>query len=218
MHDPYAAEQVRDAYAAGLGVSAYHFTKFTDHNSAVAEANYFADHADQLGLPASTLMFADVEDPLNEYSGVTNDLRAFFDQLSARGYWNHGVYTGLWFDSAYNVSSVVGRNRTWIARYPYDHQISPQSKQEMANMGYGAWQYCGFHGYTLQGYGELDADTDLGLFGSAIGLGFRDAGNLDNFQIDPQNNKLNVTGWFASYDSRGRDQYHYIIFVRSKQP
>ena len=75
-----------------------------------------------------------------------------------------------------------------------------------------------FHGYTLQGYGELDADTDLGLFGSAIGLGFRDAGNLDNFQIDPQNNKLNVTGWFASYDSRGRDQYHYIIFVRSKQP
>lgn len=68
MHDPYAAEQVRDAYAAGLGVSAYHFTKFTDHNSAVAEANYFADHADQLGLPASTLMFADVEDPLNEYS------------------------------------------------------------------------------------------------------------------------------------------------------
>jgi GH25 family lysozyme M1 (1,4-beta-N-acetylmuramidase) len=213
MHDPYAAEQVRDAYAAGLGVSAYHFTKFTDHNSAVAEANYFADRADQLGLPASALMFADVEDPLNEYNGVTNDLRAFFDQLSARGYWNHGVYTGLWFDSVYNVSSVVGRNRTWIARYPYDHQITPQSKQDIANMGYGAWQYCGFHGYTLQGYGELDADTDLGLFGSAIGLGFHDASNLDNFQIDPRNNKLNVSGWFASYDSRGRDQYHYIILL-----
>lgn len=71
------------------------------------------------------------------------------------------------------------------------------------------WVSC----YTLQDYGELDADTDLGLFGSAIGLGFRDAGNLDNFQIDPQNNKLNVTGWFASYDSRGRDQYHYIILL-----
>lgn len=214
MQDPYAAEQVRDAYAAGLGVSAYHFTKFTDHNSAVAEANYFADRADQLGLPASTLMFADVEDQLNSYAGVANDLRAFFDQLSARGYWNHAVYTGLWFDSSYNVSSVVGRNRTWIAKYTWDHQVTPQEKQQMANMGYGAWQFTGYkNGYLLQGYDHIDASVDLGLLGSAIGQGFRSAANLDNLSINPQDQGLNVSGWFASYDSQGRDQYHYIILL-----
>lgn len=214
MKDPYAAEQVRDAYAAGLGVSAYHFTKFTDHNSAVAEANYFADRADQLGLPSSTLMFADVEDQLNSYGGVANDLRAFFDQLSARGYWNHAVYTGLWFDSQYNVSSVVGRNRTWIARYTWNHQVTPQEKQQMANMGYGAWQFTGYkNGYWLQGYDHIDASVDLGLLGSAIGAGFRDAASLDSLSIDPQGRNLNVSGWFASYDSQGRDQYHYIILL-----
>lgn len=214
MQDPYAAEQVRDAYAAGLGVSAYHFTKFTDHNSAVAEANYFADRADQLGLPSSTLMFADVEDQLNSYAGVANDLRAFFDQLNARGYWNHAVYTGLWFDNQYNVSSVVGRNRTWIARYTWSHQVTPQEKQQMANMGYGAWQFTGYkNGYLLQGYDRIDASVDLGLLGSAIGAGFRDAANLDSLSIDPQNQTLNVSGWFASYDSQGRDQYHYIILL-----
>lgn len=94
MHDPYAAEQVRDAYHAGLGVAAYHFTKFNSQNSAIAEANYFADRADQLHLSHSVLMIADVEDRLNMYGGVANDFRAFFNQLNARGYWNHAVYTG----------------------------------------------------------------------------------------------------------------------------
>ena len=122
QQDAPAAEQIRDAYAAGLGVAAYHFTKFTNRQSAIDEANYFADRADQLNLPSNTLMFADIEDPRNQYAGVANDLRAFFDQLRNRGYWNQGVYTYAYFDSRFHVSDVVGRGRTWIAQYTYDHR------------------------------------------------------------------------------------------------
>ena len=217
LHDPYAEEQVRDAYAAGLGVSAYHFAKFNSRGTAIAEANYFADRADQLHLPKNTLMFADVEDPLNKYPGVVNDLRAFFDQLNARGYWNHGVYTGQYFDSVYHVSSVVGRNRTWIAQYPADHQATPARRATKAAMGYGAWQYTGYNGgYKVAGYDSLDGTVDLGLLSSAIAPGFTSAANLDRFDIDTANQQVNISGWFASYGNRGKDGHHFVILLDNK--
>lgn len=214
MQDPYAAEQVNDATAAGLGVAAYHFTKFNSRQGAINEANYFADRAQQLNLPTNTLMFADVEDQRNEYPGVVNDLRAFFDQLSSRGYWNHGVYTGLWFDRTYPVSTVVGRNRTWIAQYTYDHQATPAQIAAKHAAGYGAWQYTGYNGgYNVAGYGTLDGTIDLGLLSSAIGPS--SAAHLDQFELDPVTNSLQVSGWFASNANNSKDSNRYIILLDS---
>lgn len=79
MQDAPAQKQINDARAAGMGVAVYHFAKYNSHDSAVAEANFFADRAQQLGLATNTLMIADVEDPINRYAGVANDTRAFFD-------------------------------------------------------------------------------------------------------------------------------------------
>lgn len=214
QQDAPAAEQIRDAYAAGLGVAAYHFTKFTNRQSAIDEANYFADRADQLNLPSNTLMFADIEDPRNQYAGVANDLRAFFDQLRNRGYWNQGVYTYAYFDSRFHVSDVVGRGCTWIAQYTYDHRTDAGRNWAKHNAGYGAWQYTGYNnGYNVNGYGTIDGDVDLGLLGSAVGAGFNQAANLDSLKLDASRQTLDVSGWFASYDSRGKDAYHYVIVL-----
>lgn len=217
MHDPYAAEQVADAYHAGLGVAAYHYAGFRNRGQAINEANYFADRADQLHLSKGTLMIADVEARANMYGGVANDLRAFFDQLNRRGYWNHGVYTGLYFDSVYNISSVVGRGRTWIAKYYYDHQATPARNRQIAGMGYGAWQYTGHNGgYNVAGYDHLDGSVDLGFFESAIGHEMYEGASLDNFQYNPSTNRVNVSGWFASHDNQGRDANRYVFLLNSQ--
>ena len=156
--NPYAATQINNAKAAGLKVYAYDYFVSTSTSAAQAEARYFANQAKSLGLDTDTLMIADVEDNAVKRSDINSLLSSYWSTLSSLGYTNHAIYTGYYFDKQYNVSSTVGKSRTWIAAYYYSYW-----KSTMLGSGYGAWQY------TDQYNNSYDGSIDMGLFSSNLG-------------------------------------------------
>lgn len=202
----YAQQQVSRAQAAGMTVSAYHFVRFTTAAQAQQEAQLFAQMARNVGLGADTLMIADVESvPQTRYAGIVNNLNVFFQTLDSLGYTNHGVYTGLSYDQQYNVSSTVGKARTWVAMYYYDYSANAARSNYIRSMGYGAWQY------TDRWNGALDASIDFGMFANYAGHQATSAANLDNFNINASNNTLDVAGWFADNNNEGKGNRYVIL-------
>ncbi|WP_278930746.1 GH25 family lysozyme [Limosilactobacillus oris] len=202
----YAQQQVSRAQAAGMAVSAYHFVRFTTAAQAQAEAQLFARMARSVGLGNDTLMIADVEDvPQTRYGGIVNNLNVFFQTLSSLGYTNHGVYTGLSYDRQYNVSSTVGKARTWVAMYYLDYSANATRSNYMRSLGYGAWQY------TDRWNGSIDASIDFGMFANYAGHQTTSAANLDNFNINANNNTLDVAGWFADNNNEGKNNRYVIL-------
>ncbi|WP_267202224.1 GH25 family lysozyme [Limosilactobacillus kribbianus] len=197
----YAWQQISNARSAGLNIQVYHYAHFGSYSAAVSEANHLADVMSSLGLSSSTRIYADMEDSTTKYSSVANDLRGFWAQLNNRGYTNHAVYASTSYDATYNVSSTVGKNKTWIAQYVY----SP-SASNLLNRSYGAWQF-NAHG-KIPGYsGELDISIDYqSLFGDT-GQWTKSNGSWYYSQ-----NGQNVTGWqsingnWYHFDSNGAAQ------------
>ncbi|GAO99100.1 GH25 family lysozyme [Fructobacillus ficulneus] len=162
--NPNAVTQVNNARAAGLKVSAYHFAQFANPDEARQDANYFADRAYQLGFNGSDLMVDDLEASRTKSGNVTDNARAFNDQLHARGFSNTGLYTGPAYIQATNLdtSFIGGSSHVWIASYPY----SPSS-DHMWNTNYGMWQWSSnvsFPGVS----GRFDVSTDYTGMGSNL--------------------------------------------------
>lgn len=202
----YAQQQVSRAQAAGMTVSAYHFVRFTTAAQAQAEAQLFARTARAVGLGNDTLMIADVESvPQTQYAGIVNNLNVFWQTLSSLGFNNHGVYTGLYYDRQYNVSSTVGKARTWVAMYYYDYSANAARSNYIHSMGYGAWQYTDRWG------GSIDGSIDFGMFANYAGHQTTSAANLDNFSINANNNTLDVAGWFADNNNEGKNNRYVIL-------
>lgn len=196
----YAQNQVNNAKQAGMNVAAYHFVRFTTASEAQAEAQLFARMARGIGLGSNTLMIADVEQvPQTQYAGIVNNLNVFWRTLSSLGFNNHGVYTGLYYDYQYNISSTVGKARTWVAAYG-NYRNTVQSR------GYGAWQYTDNWNGT-----NIDASIDLGMFASYMGGQQTSAANLDGLAIDSANNTVTVTGWFADNNNEGKNNRYVIL-------
>lgn len=202
----YAQQQVSRAQAAGMTVSAYHFVRFTTAAQAQAEAQLFARTARAVGLGNDTLMIADVESvPQTQYAGIVNNLNIFWQTLSSLGFNNHGVYTGLYYDRQYNVSSTVGKARTWVAMYYLDYSANATRSNYMRSLGYGAWQYTDRWG------GYIDGSIDFGMFANYAGHQTTSAANLDNFNINANNNTLDVAGWFADNNNQGKGNRYVIL-------
>lgn len=163
--NPYAATQIKYAKNAGLNIAVYHFATFSSTSSAVSEAKKTISTLRTLGLPASTLVFADMEDTATNTSAVSTNLNSYWATMNANGYTNHGVYTGGLFGSTYaaNTSGTVGASKTWYAQYPYT-----PSKNDLWNTNYGAWQFSSTA--YLSGYqgNAIDASHDYnGLLGGS---------------------------------------------------
>lgn len=137
--NPYAQSQINNAKAAGLSVSAYHYSLYTSVQTAQAEANYFAQAAINLGLSKSTIMFNDAEDPtlINNGRDAQANSLAFNQQLKKLGFTNDALYIGrYWIDSGYIKPASFGKERVWVAQYPY----TPNQTMQWNN-DYGAWQW-----------------------------------------------------------------------------
>lgn len=211
----YAWQQISNARKAGLNIQVYHYAHFGSYSAAVSEANHLADIMSSLGLAATTRIYADMEDSTTKYSGVASDLNGFWAQLNSRGYTNHAVYASLSYDATYNVSSTVGKSKTWIAQYLY----SPSSSN-LINQSYGAWQF-NAHG-TIPGYsGELDLSidyqnllTDTGQWSYTNGKWYYSVGSQNDTGWEKINGKWYYfnsngaaqTGWFKS----GAGNWYYF--------
>ncbi|MFC0275926.1 GH25 family lysozyme [Enterococcus devriesei] len=135
--NPYAQAQINNAKAAGLKVSAYHYSWFVNDAQAVAEANYFSAAARRFGLDNSTVMVNDIEEPQIAGKGNhTNNSKAFENRLKALGFGNVRHYIGLnWINSGRINAATLGNKNIWVAAYPYN--LSTQNFYTQ----YGAWQW-----------------------------------------------------------------------------
>ncbi|MTD42422.1 hypothetical protein GIX45_28105, partial [Erwinia sp. CPCC 100877] len=137
--NPYAQSQIKNAQAAGLKVSVYHYSFYTSTAGAKAEASYFASEANRLGLSKGTVMVSDIEETVMRTSAVNGNTAAFKNQLNSLGYSNVAYYLSRsWLDVDGGVfnTNMFGKNNIWVAQYPY----SPTASQNW-NSDYSSWQW-----------------------------------------------------------------------------
>ncbi|HCD08446.1 MAG TPA: 1,4-beta-N-acetylmuramidase [Lactobacillus sp.] len=115
--DAYAANDIKTAQAAGLYINGYHYARYNNVEQATAEADFAAQTAKADGLPAGSVLVANVESSeQSKISKVQNDANntAFMNEVAKYGY-RSDIYTmGSW------VGTVVTVDKGWIAAYPDD--------------------------------------------------------------------------------------------------
>ena len=145
--NPYAESQVRNAQVAGLQVSTYAFSHYTNDAEARAEARYYAAFANKLSLPKNTVMVNDMEDPKMQ-SGINQHTQAWADEMRKQGYANLMYYTSAsWVDQNNLLhkgsinTSLFGLDNFWIAQYPAPKLSANDAKNLKYNSRAGAWQF-----------------------------------------------------------------------------
>ena len=145
--NPYAISQAQNAQAAGMQVSAYAFSHYTNEAEARAEARYFAEEARRLNLPSSTVMVNDIEDS-DMLSNINTSTQAWADEMRRMGFSNLMYYTSAsWLDRN-NLRTKgpiqterFGLENFWVAQYPTSKLSANDAKTLKYNSEAGAWQF-----------------------------------------------------------------------------
>ncbi|WP_086313998.1 hypothetical protein A5821_001553 [Enterococcus sp. 7F3_DIV0205] len=135
--NPYAQEQINNATAAGLKVSAYHYAHYTTGSSASKEAAYFVSLANRFKLPKSTVMVIDIEEGKMLNANLTPNTTTFVNTLKSKGFSNTMYYMNRSYaTSGYFSVSKFGAKNMWVAQYPY----TPTANMKWNNE-FSAWQW-----------------------------------------------------------------------------
>ena len=145
--NPNAENQIRNAQAAGLQVSTYHFSRYTSEEAARAEARFYIEAAQRLNLPKNTLMVNDFEDAKMQ-SNINRNTQAWVDEMRKNGYTNLMFYTSAsWLDEN-NLrkkgpvnTAHFGLQNFWVAQYPSPKLSVNDAKSLRYNGKAGAWQF-----------------------------------------------------------------------------
>lgn len=206
--NPFAQSQIQNALAAGLKVSAYHYSHYTSTASAQAEARYFASKAQLLNLPKETVMVSDIEESKMSNSSLNANTKAFKEMLNSLGYNNVAYYLSRsWLSEAGGVFNVnqFGKNNIWVAQYPY----TPTASQNWNN-DYSSWQWSS--DFYFPGIAHpFDINTDYtGLFtGNGWDGSVNVTGKTTIKDIDGKENMMNLS---ATVDS-GRFIPYKVYFA-----
>ena len=145
--NPNAENQIRNAQAAGLQVSTYHFSRYTSEEAARAEARFYIAEAQRLNLPKNTLMVNDFEDAKMQ-PNINRNAQAWADEMRKNGYTNLMFYTSAsWLDEN-NLrkkgpvnTAQFGLQNFWVAQYPSPKLSVNDAKSLRYNGKAGAWQF-----------------------------------------------------------------------------
>lgn len=187
--NPYAPQQIKNAKAAGLKVSAYHFSRFKNKAQAQAEARYFAAYAQELGLPKSTVMVNDMEAAECNNGYATSNSVYFALELIQKCKYSTVLHYGYqsWFDTGVLNANTLGKDSIWIASYPYT-----PSKNDLWFKGqYEAWQFSST--MTVPGYtaNTFDANIDYtGRFTHTVSKAYE----LNDFYVTVDKKGYNAYG------------------------
>lgn len=211
--NPAASKQIEYARKAGLNVAVYHYATFDNASAGHAEGQHAANTMQNFGLSKDTLIFADMEDKSTYSVNAQANLNSFWSALSANGFTNHAVYTGGSYLYRDAVIATVGRDRTWIAQYPYTPVRGGHYEQQWRNAGYGAWQFASTAYIPgRESMGSLDVSHDFtGLLTTPVKN--QEAGNFDEITLN--GNALNIRGWHAADLSASRGHAYVIVYDKS---
>ena len=145
--NPNAENQIRNAQAAGLQVSTYHFSRYTSEEAARVEARFYIAEAQRLNLPKNTLMVNDFEDAKMQ-PNINRNTQAWADEMRKNGYTNLMFYTSAsWLDEN-NLrkkgpvnTAQFGLQNFWVAQYPSPKLSVNDAKSLRYNGKAGAWQF-----------------------------------------------------------------------------
>ena len=145
--NPNAENQIRNAQAAGLQVSTYHFSRYTSEEAARAEARFYIAAAQRLNLPKNTLMVNDFENAKMQ-PNINRNTQAWVDEMRKNGYTNLMFYTSAsWLDEN-NLrkkgpvnTAQFGLQNFWVAQYPSPKLSVNDAKSLRYNGKAGAWQF-----------------------------------------------------------------------------
>ena len=145
--NPNAENQIRNAQAAGLQVSTYHFSRYTSEEAARAEARFYIAEAQRLNIPKNTLMVNDFEDAKMQ-PNINRNTQAWADEMRKNGYTNLMFYTSAsWLDEN-NLrkkgpvnTAQFGLQNFWVAQYPSPKLSVNDAKSLRYNGKVGAWQF-----------------------------------------------------------------------------
>lgn len=144
--NPYARAQIANAQAAGLRVSAYHYSHYETAAEARAEAQYFVRVAQSMGLSGSTTMVNDMEERSMLHGDLNANTQVWKDEMNHLGYRNNVYYTmASWLDTKGGKLNTAkfGLSNLWVAHYLYAYtyldQESAKSLSYYSNTA--AWQY-----------------------------------------------------------------------------
>ncbi|MBS5220552.1 MAG: GBS Bsp-like repeat-containing protein [Streptococcus parasanguinis] len=146
-NNPNAENQIRNAQAAGLQVSTYHFSRYTSEEAARAEARFYIAEAQRLNIPKNTLMVNDFEDAKMQ-PNINRNTQAWADEMRKNGYTNLMFYTSAsWLDEN-NLrkkgpvnTAQFGLQNFWVAQYPSPKLSVNDAKSLRYNGKAGAWQF-----------------------------------------------------------------------------
>ena len=164
-NNPNAENQIRNAQAAGLQVSTYHFSRYTSEEAARAEARFYVAAAQRLNLPKNTLMVNDFEDA-EMLPNINQNTQAWVDEMRKNGYSNLMFYTSAsWLDEN-NLrkkgpvnTAQFGIQNFWVAQYPSPKLSVNDAKGLRYNGKAGAWQFTS-QAELLPGKHLLDQSVD----------------------------------------------------------
>ncbi len=191
--NPYAQSQIRNAKAAGLVVSVYHFSVYKNNSEAIAEADFFASYAKSLGLDSGTILVNDAEHTNLLTGDVNATSKVFNKQVEKHGYNYVLMYVGRnWIDSRYIDPNEFGYGNLWVAQYPF-----VPSASSIWNSEFGAWQWSSqlyfpgishpfdismsFNDYfvkALSGSDIIAKETEVNTFGKIKSTPYNEFGNL----------------------------------------
>lgn len=123
--DPTLAHNWEGMKASGLARGAYHFAR-PSVNDATAEAEFFANHVEAVGLDAGDLLVLDIEDP--DFNGNAGPwCLQWLRHVEERMGFSPLVYTGPWYIDSRGLSlySELGKYGLWLAAY---QPIMPSAK------------------------------------------------------------------------------------------
>ncbi|WP_272927946.1 GH25 family lysozyme, partial [Candidatus Enterococcus willemsii] len=219
--NPCAEKQVANALAAGLKVSVYHYSWFTDKNSAREEADYFAKMAIRLNLPKDTVMVNDIEESqIANNNNHTDNSKEFEKRLGELGFTNVNHYVGLnWINVGLIDPVSLGNTKMWVAAYPYTLNTTNRYTE------YGAWQWSSrlsFPGVAgefdisadyAQNYSKNDSENkiDLKKYDKFVTITHRNYPILKSVDGDKKDNSDNHYG--KVYEAKQYADYNGIRYI-----
>ncbi|WP_368252419.1 GH25 family lysozyme, partial [Enterococcus sp. 2201sp1_2201st1_B8_2201SCRN_220225] len=159
-NDYYFPSQVRNALAAGLKVSVYHYAHYTSASQAVAEANYFVNYVSSMNLGKSINMVIDIEESKMANGSLSANTVAFKNRLNALGYSNVLYYcSGSWL-TEYGVggelsAEKLGYDNFWVAHYPTSLSANMNWYSD-----YSSWQWSSQYVFSANSNAFFDINQD----------------------------------------------------------
>lgn len=140
MDDKFIAF-VNKAVELGLPYGIYYYSKMTDSDWGLKEAQFINDKVYELlnGQEPGMGVFWDMEDSLVQYDGVYSNLMNAIDTMSNWGFKKTGIYANKsYFETYMDLDDLANRGtRLWLAQY----NDEPELINERPNNNWVCWQY-----------------------------------------------------------------------------